>query len=98
MNGIIVAHIEVKSDRDYKQPFGYVKTMWCSVKNEHILLGLLEEAYEWACDQRLLRFFVLSNHQEKPFLEKRNYKASNLAWVKDVIKHENASGTDTTLM
>jgi len=54
----IVAHVEVEINRQHAQPFAYVKSKHCYTSFEDVLVGLLEEAYKWACDQRLIKFFI----------------------------------------
>jgi len=63
-----------------------------------VLRGLLEEAYKWACDQRLIKFFICATPIFKSVLEGLRYHTQNIPWVKALIEADENDTGDTTLL
>ena len=95
---LIIAHVEVEANRENSQPFAYVQSKHCQKSYEAVLRGLLEEAYKWACEQRLIKFFICATSSFKLVLNGLNYHKQNIPGVKALIEgNQNNAGVTTLL-
>jgi len=69
----IVANVKVEAVRQLRQPVAFMLQAYSTQSGNSFVPAMIEEAYQWACDQRLIKFYYVASNKNPKVLEGLNF-------------------------